>query len=326
MKLFKDLWILKHMKRTPDGRYIEKRVKIDKTYFKKLIKEIKIKNKYSWEELAKKVGIGEHTLRIDWLKENTTIPISKFRKIISLNENLSFEEVQKKITFLDPHWGQRIKPKGFGKKITIPKINTKEFAEFYGIMLGDGCIYSNLSGFCITGNKILERRYYEVYIANLIKTLFGRVPGITKSKKENAIRCYLYSKKACLFLLEKGFEKGVKKYIKIPSFFNNKPLISTCLRGLFDTDGSVSSHPNSKIMIHLSVTRQELKESVKKSLKFLDIGFSESKHSIYLYGTKKIDLFFEIIGSSNMKHNYKYKVFKKTGKVPSSKEIENLFN
>jgi len=241
-----------------------------------------------------------------------------------LGENLSFEEVQKKITFLDPHWGQRIKPKNFGKKITIPKINTKEFAEFYGIMLGDGCIYSNLTAFCITGNNALERIYYEEYISNLIKTLFGRSPGITKSKKENAIRGYLCSKKACLFLLEKGFEKGVKKYIKIPSFFNNKLLISACLRGLFDTDGSVSRHPHTKIMIHLSVTRLELKESVKKALDLLKIGFSESKHSIYLYGTKKVDLFFKIIESSNMKHKYKYKIFKRTGKVPTNKEIENL--
>jgi|TARA_Y100000310_G_scaffold243188_1_gene247624 hypothetical protein len=312
------------MNKTKDGRFIEKRVKIDKKLLRKIMLEIKSSKNYTWKRLSKELKIGEHMIRVDYLKKDRTIPLSMFNQLILLHKSLSFEKIKKNIQILNPFWGQKTREKNFKKDISFPNINSKEFAEFYGIMLGDGCIYSNLDGFCITGHKILEKEYYRNYLKNLIENLFSDAPKFSVSKEHNVIRCYLYSKQISSFLINLGFSRGKKKNLIIPHFFKNKEQISYCIRGLFDTDGSLSNHPGAKIMIHFSIPQNPLRESVSKALKLFNIKFSYSSKSIYIYGKENVGFFFNIIGSSSIKNNYKYKIFKKTGKVPSSKETETF--
>mgnify|MGYP001565901110 CR=1 FL=1 len=57
------------MKKTVDGRIIDKRVIIDKKLLKSILLDIKIKNKISWKEFAKKLSVSEHTLMHDWLQK-----------------------------------------------------------------------------------------------------------------------------------------------------------------------------------------------------------------------------------------------------------------
>jgi hypothetical protein len=323
-KIYIEHCTLDDMNKTKDGRFIEKRVKIDNKLLRKIILETKSNSNYTWNQLSQELKIGEHMIRIDWLKKDRTIPLSIFKHLISLNKDLSFEEIKKHVKILDPFWGQKTGEKNLKKNISFPNTNSKEFAEFYGIMLGDGCIYSNLNGFCITGHKILEKEYYEKYLKKLIKNLFSTYPKFSVSKKTNGIRCYLYSKQISSFLVNLGFSRGKKKGLIIPHFFKDRELIAYCLRGFFDTDGSLSSHPNTKIMIHLSIPQQKLKSSVNDSLKELRIKTSVSSKSIYIYGKEQVNNFFKIIGSSNLKNIYKYNMFKKSGKVPSSKETETF--
>ncbi len=89
-----------------------------------------------------------------------------------------------------------------------------------------------------------------------------------------------------------------------------------------DTDGSLSAHPNSRIMIHLSITIKSLRKSVFEGLKILGINGGVFNKGIMIYGEDKVDRFYKIIGFSNFKNNYKYSQFKKLGRVPSSKEVE----
>lgn len=312
------------MNKTNDGRFIEKRVKINGKLLKKIILDIKSEKKYTWGQFSRRLRIGEHTLRVDWLKKDRTIPLSVFKNLISLHKDISFEKLKDKIHFLDPFWGQKIGKKNSKKKISFPNINSEEFAEFYGILLGDGCIYSNMNGFCITGHKILEKDYYKNYLKKLIENLFSESPKFSISKKSKGIRCYLYSKQISSFLVNLGFPKGKKVNLTIPSFFKDEKLIVSCIRGLFDTDGSVSGHPGAKVMIHLSLPQDSLRLSVANSLQILKIKFSKSTQSIFIYGKQNVGNFFAIIGSSNLKNLYKYDLFIKTGKVPSSVKIESF--
>lgn len=91
-----------------------------------------------------------------------------------------------------------------------------------------------------------------------------------------------------------------------------------------DTDGCLSAHPHSKIMIHLSITISSLRKSVLKGLQTLDIQGGEFNKGIMIYGEKKVKSFREIVGFSNYKNGYKYETFFKTGKVPSSSEVETF--
>ena len=310
------------MKRTNDGRFVEERIIVNKDSLKNLIYSAKEKNTFNWDKLGQSLGVSSQTIRHDWLK-NRTIPLSIFKKLIYLSgenkKNYDFEVI-------NPFWGQRLvggKPKL--KIVNLPSKNDINFAEFYGILLGDGCITSDLKGFSITGDKYLDYYYYAEYLNNLIKKLFKIHPKIYQDKKGRVVRCIVYSKKIVQYLINVGFPVGVKygKNPEIPEYiFLNKRSLAACIRGMMDTDGSLAAHPNVGIMIHLSITIDSLRKSVHGGLKALGIDGGIFNKGIMIYGIKKIDKFYRIIGFSNFKNNYKYEQFKKTGKVPSSKEVE----
>ena len=92
------------MKRTVDGRFIEKRVIIDKNDLKEIMNSIKKKNNFTWDEIANKIGVNPQTVKHDWLVENRTLPLSFFKKLLILsktNKDYKFEVI-------DPFWGQKI--------------------------------------------------------------------------------------------------------------------------------------------------------------------------------------------------------------------------
>jgi DNA-binding Xre family transcriptional regulator len=311
------------MKRTTDGRSFDKRAIIDKKILKKILIDIKKEQKVSWKDLAKKIGFSEQSISHDWLVEKSTIPLLTLKKILKMNKKINKKDILSHVKTISPFWGQKFaNGKEKAKKIKIPKRDGPELAEFYGIMLGDGCLFSNLKGLSVTGDKILEKDYFKKYLNNLIYNLFGLYPKFYSSSKTRTMRCVLYSKNVVSYLSEIGFPVGFKKNLKIPSFIKkNKENLLCCLRGLMDTDGSLSAHPHSRIMIHLSITSETLRNDVSSILTNLKIKPSIFNKGIMLYSKNAIR-FCETIGFSNLKNNTKYRIFKKTGIVPRSKEIE----
>lgn len=323
-KIYKDRHSLVFMNKTRDGRFIDKRVSINSDLLKQIIIKTKENKKLTWKEFGLKLGVSEQTVRHDWINKGNTIPFSIFHKIIKMS-NEKFN-ILNKIKVKEPFWGQKLK-NGLikTKKIKFPDINTEEFAEFYGIMLGDGCVFSNMYGLAISADKILEHNYFNKYIKNLIYTLFGVYPSFYYSKKVRSMNCFLYSKLAAEFMAEVGFPIGKKNKgrLVIPNFiFKDNTRLAKCMRGLMDTDGSLSSHPNSKIMIHLSIPNKDLRSSVMKGLKQLNINGGEFNKGIMIYGRDKIKDFYKKIGFSNKKNIIKYEKFIETAKVPSTKEVE----
>jgi len=202
-----------------------------------------------------------------------------------------------------------------------------DFAEFYGALLGDGCVYSNLNGVCISGNSELDKDYLEKYISNLIKKIFNITPKIYYSKNENSIRCLIYNRNIARFMIKMGFPKGIKKTQnpKFPKyFFKNKELLKACIRGLNDTDGSVYHQSNTKIILDICIKSPSLLESTKKAFEAISFPINSTHNRIYLCSKEKVGSFFKIIGSSNLRHIKKHEIFLKTGKVPTSLEIEKL--
>lgn len=125
-KFYKIKTLFNLMKRTKDGRFIEKRVLIDKTLLKKIMLDIKIKKSLNWNELAKKLGVCSQMLKHDWLKEKYTLPASIFKKLELLNENKI-----PKLKIVKPFWGQKLKDgKLKHKVVNIPNSKDVKFAEF----------------------------------------------------------------------------------------------------------------------------------------------------------------------------------------------------
>lgn len=312
------------MKRSTDGRFIEDRVILNKDTLKNLIHSAKEKKKFTWDLLGKSLGVSPQMIKHDWFKDNRTLPLSIFKKLILL----SGKDKDYDFKIISPFWGQKLangKPKL--KEVNLPNKKDVDFAEFYGILLGDGCITSDLKGFSITGDKYLDYYYYNDYLNKLIVKLFKINPKIYQDRNGRVIRCIVYSKKIIQYLTSIYFPVGVKysKSPKIPNhIFNNKKSLAACIRGIMDTDGSLSAHPNVKIMIHLSITIESLRKSVYEGLKTLGINPGIFNKGIMIYGTDKIERFHDIIGFSNFKNNYKYEQFKKTGRVPSSREVETF--
>lgn len=313
------------MKRTTDGRIVEKRVIIDKIILKEIILRAKQNLSISWSKFADKLGVRPITLCHDWLMDGRTIPLPVFKKLIKFSGLIGYA---KNIQIVEPFWGQRLMGgKLKNKKVKLPNFCDKGFAEFYGILLGDGCIFSNLKGLSITGNKITDNPYYYKHLNKLIFSLFGIYPSFYELKENRTIHCVIHSKSIAEYMAKMGFPIGVKheSYPRIPRlFFKDKRLLGLCIRGLMDTDGSLSAHPHSKIMIHLSITIHSLKNSVWRGLNKLRIPSGKFNKGIMIYGKEKLNLFKKAIGFSNYKNIYKYKTFINTGRVPSSKETETF--
>jgi hypothetical protein len=313
------------MKKTGDGRIIDKRVIIDKKLFRDILYKVKIEKNWSWNEFARALEVSTHSLMSDWLQKDSTIPLRLLLKIIRLNKSISKETIMKKIKIIEPFWGQKLQHgKMKAKSIKVPDNNSEELAEFYGMMLGDGCLFSDLKGLSITADKILDYDYLTKYIDNLIYELFNLHPKYYFAKDSRAMRCVLYSKNAVGYLANLGFPIGFKKDLHIPKFISqNKACLIKCLRGLMDTDGSLSSHPHSKIMIHLSITSKTLREEVSEALSSLRINHGKFNKGIMLYSRNAKD-FCELIGFSNLKNTIKYNLFLEKGIVPKSREVESF--
>ena len=314
------------MNRTSDGRFIDDRVRISKNRIQKILKDCKTEHNFTWFEFAERLNISEHTLRNDWSKKGNTVPLSIFKEIIKLHPSLGWSDIKNEIKIFKPFWGQKVGKSKY--TINLPLTNSASFSEFYGIMLGDGCIYSNLRGFCISSDSLTDADYTRNYVSKLIVKLFGIEPKIYISNQTRSIRCVVYNKKICKFLVKIGFPVGKKinsKKLTIPQiFFKDKKLLISCIRGLQDTDGTICPHPHTKIMLQTTILNKQLLKSCINAYEKLNMPFGYYNKGINIYGKKKLEQYFSLIGSSNLKHILKYRKFITNGYVPNQKETETF--
>lgn len=316
--------------KTKDGRFIEKRVMLEHPKISNILDETCKHQDLNVGGISKLLEVSEKTLIINWIQRNHTIPLSIFKKLIKLHPKLNLSSSELKFKILNCYWGQGkgARPIRY-KKVNFPNTPSEDFAEFYGIMLGDGCIYSNYNGIAICCDSLLDKEYIDYHIPNLMKKLFGVYPKIYDDtpKFKRVKKCVLYSKKLTKFLEAQGLVRGYKKEGKTiipPNFFSNKKLLTKCIRGLFDTDGSICPHPHTSVMIDITIKIPSLLESTIKAFEVLGVKAGHSKKAILIYGPDKVKDYFEKIGSSNSKHVIKYDNFVLTGKVPRSKEMETF--
>lgn len=283
-----------------------------------------VKKKFTWPELSKKLSISENYLRNELRKEQRLLSEKTYNELCALINKTFDKFIIKK---LNDNWG-KIKggkiSKGKTKEITIPK-DSEELAEFYGAMLGDGNSYrkkyyesrNNKRGVYairIVGDSRLDKEYLLNYIKPIIENLF-KVKVIVKFyTNKNAMHLESHGTKLIEFLEIKGFKPGnkIKNKLRIPNWIkSNKNYLKVCLRGLYDTDGSVYKLTNQNShQICFTNANQNLLQDIRNSLLLLKINCSKiSNKDIYI--TKKLEQrkFLKLIGFRNDRHLKKVKMW-----------------
>ncbi|MEX2016984.1 MAG: LAGLIDADG family homing endonuclease [Candidatus Pacearchaeota archaeon] len=196
-------------------------------------------------------------------------------------------------------------------------MDEKRVAEFIGIMLGDGSIgiYDTKAGDKIKKHRVVKvtldsrNKKYIIYVSNLMKEVLNTEPRIFFRKKENAVDISTHRKEKLNFVLnELGLKISPKwNNMEIPKKFMKTELYSHVLRGLFDTDGSVTIFNNNGIIY----PRIEIKicpsPAQKQFIEIIDnLGFNykvqkldKGEIRIRISGKTELKKWFEIVGSSN---------------------------
>lgn len=207
-------------------------------------------------------------------------------------------------------------------------LNTKN-AEFIGAMIGDGClslIHNRYEGgirkkALLTGHLQHDYSYYTETIMPIIKEEFGIQGYLQKRPNYNCV--YFHMGNAVFdFLKELGFPIGKKKNLRIPpAILSNHKLAIACIRGIFNTDGTIYSRYSKKYQNHRRLydylviqIKLNSKETITQIKLVLDKAGIASNRIIEVHGqyvfriTKQdaVDAFMALVKPSNQYHVQRY--------------------
>jgi len=204
----------------------------------------------------------------------------------------------------------------FAKKpFKKPKFS-EEFAEFVGILLGDGCIARNQ--IMVTFNAKDENGYL-LFVADLVKRLFEVPFGVYKDKSLSAINLAISRTGLIDFLVsDVGLKRGnkVRQQVCVPGWIKaNQRFFIACVRGLVDTDGCIFNHSYkvgnkaySYKKLAFSNQSKPLTIAVYQLFKMLGLSprFTRDKKDVRLDSIHDMKKYFDLVGSHNPRYLNKY--------------------
>jgi len=197
--------------------------------------------------------------------------------------------------------------------------NSNKFAEFVGILLGDGSLskYVKSNHYRLQITLDSREKEYIKYISRLIRELFKMNPIVKFRKKENAVDVQIFNRKIIRELNEKiGLQYSPKwNRARIPCLYKSKGLEKNVLRGYFDTDGCVvltdnngTVYPRLEMKICPSPMQKQFIDILKRNnFKFGIYNIGKGKVRIQLNGKKQLKKWKEMIGFNNPRHTNKIK-------------------
>ncbi len=294
------------------------RVRLRKGFQKILVETAKVKRGLSWKELGKTLGISESYLKYDLRNEYCLLSHEIYQRLCKfVGESYNSKIIER----LDSNWGQikggknapgslPKKPKLLANKYSI------ELAEIIGIMLGDGNSWSKPGYYYIriAGNIKNDNEYLVKYVSQLFKDIFGIEMQVLHYPKVGEIFLQKGSKDLVFTLKKYGFPPGdkIRNKVKIPAWiFKNKSYLKACIRGLIDTDGSVSPITNRNYpYIWFKSYNPALRDSFSKAMKLLGIRIakwsSNESSQTYIGAKSCIGNYYKAIGFSNPYHRKRY--------------------
>ena len=285
----------------------------------------------TWTNLRKHLNIYKSRLE-KFINGKISIP---YNILLDLSEYLNRKDKKKflsRIRLKDQNWG-RVKG-GIstykkhkeifekGRKIARKKTRyhfdfniplTPQLCEFLGAFIGDGFTnkYGSVYVTQITGDLKLDYEYYTNTLMQILKKISpSSNPKIFRI--DNTARLTVYSKELYVLLTNRfKFKRGKKVYfVMIPKEIiesKNIDLINSCLRGVFDTDGSVYFDKRYKkpyIRIGLQMLSKNLMKQIFDLLSVQGIKTTITKDlkKIQINGSENCKKFMKIVGFSNPRH------------------------
>lgn len=328
---------------------MKKRIKFLKGKQRGFLLDVQNKSGLSTDELAKIAGIVPRSFR-DWKREKLCMTVSAAEKFISrfnvdLPENIKImqlrwiefkREISKKggISTFKKYGGPgtlegRIKggkkairilrEKGIVPPIKVFKQPQKNelFAEFIGILLGDGGITKEQV--VITLNSEMDKDYVD-FVMDVENRLFGEKPKSFFRKNCKAIAIYLNGVGLVNLLIGCGMKIGnkVKQQVDVPDWIKKTQIFRiACLRGLMDTDGGVFIHKykvNGKLYQYKKIcfTNRSVPLLIFVKGVLEELGFTpkiitkvENK-KVWLYNSEEVRQYLKVVGSSNKRLSLYY--------------------
>lgn len=194
--------------------------------------------------------------------------------------------------------------------------HSERLAEFVGAIIGDG----GLSKYQLTITlHHFDDKEYTDFIVNIIQELFNVAPAVYH-RKIRSVRTVTVSSRSLVSFLNQdiNFQVGnkMKQRIDIPNWIKQDQNFSTaCMRGLFDTDGSVVLHRywvGGKRYCYKKLEFCSMSPPLRKSA--YDILYNLGMHprvarekSVWLDSKSDVGSYFESVGTHNTKHWKRYK-------------------
>ncbi len=202
-------------------------------------------------------------------------------------------------------------------------------AELYGAMIGDGCLshyFSNCDKkdkfcFLITGHTH-DEPYFRTIIQPILFKEFGIKGCIRFKKKDNVTRFETLSKRVFSFFEKLGFPVGLKGNLDIPNeILSDNQLALACVRGIFDTDGSIYSRYSKQYPSHrkkynyknieFKMNSQNVIFRIKEVLdsngiKTTNIRKNRKAHVLNIINQQSVNLFFKLVNPSNPYHKERF--------------------
>lgn len=323
---------------------MQKRVFFSRGNQKRLIKYLKEKSNLDWSELANKLAINENTLSKSYGFELSSIPYEVFLKIIKLlgekesnilkkysakieeekviigrrvmgeqkkkfeEININFKKENLDIDTSKVNYSLSDKKKG----IVLPNKITPQLAEEIGMHYGDGFLSAKRFTYRLKGNLRDEVQYYETYIRPLFKKLYNL--DVNLKQFQSVYGFEIYSQALCEFKVKViRIKPGNKEYIAFPETLkvNNIKILTSFLRGLFDTDGCLYfktryGYRNYYPTITLSLFSKGLIREVGEILKMLgfnpNVYINETNGVISLNGIGALQRWEKMISWSSQKN------------------------
>lgn len=224
-----------------------------------------------------------------------------------------------------------------------------DHAEIVGIQLGDGCLSRNqrYAEMYIGGDMHEEREYHDTWVKPLYEQtilipVFGLYMKYVIRDSLGIYGCHLFYEEVVQYFEAMGICVGPKLHASIPAWILARPKYAKrCLRGLFDTDGSVYFAKNysakypmyNYARIQLALTSKTIIDQVEQLLKlfglspmrikaYIGTNGKEPTHRIVVHRKADILWFRKHIGFKNSKHVTKFTYFDLYGCCPAHMTVQ----
>jgi intein/homing endonuclease len=206
------------------------------------------------------------------------------------------------------------------QKVILPETMNSQIAYLLGILIGDGCV-TDRRDFRI--DLSADKKDFEVVenFKNILESF--NIRTTTKVKDKSQV-IYAHSKVFRDFLFDIGLEYFTAPFKIVPEIIWSSSLVSQCsfIRGLMDTDGSVSKNGSIRFTTPSVVLARQVVILLQKLGIISTITFQNSRHYKVNISSSSLELYRDIIGFSLARKNNILENALSSKKVQGKTEID----